>query len=69
MIIKQTTGKKPFLTFQVGRMDKRPARLPIYRDDKIVGHKESSMMVEVFTVLGFGSTLAAAENMAATASF
>lgn len=55
--------KYPFLRFQIGRMETRPSRIPNYIGHSFDGYR-TGKPVQVFSLLGFGSTLARAEAMA-----
>ena len=58
-------AKYPWLRVQVGRMETRPMRVPVYGSNRMLrGHEESSKRVSVFRLLGYGETVAQAEAMA-----
>jgi len=52
-----------FLRFKVGRDETRPENIPQYTKRSLVGYKKGAAL-SVFRLLGFGSTLEAAEQMA-----
>ncbi len=64
-IIKEMPeAKNDFLRFQIGRMETRPSVVPKYGDGgKFLG-LENGGPVSVFRLLGFGSTLERAQQMA-----
>lgn len=59
-------AKVPCLRVQVGRMETRTMRVPVYgsKGRILQGHEESSKTVSVFRLLGCGETLAQAKAMA-----
>lgn len=58
-------AKYPWLRVQVGRMETRPMRVPVYGSNRMLrGHEESPNRVSVFRLLGCGETLEQAEAMA-----
>jgi len=59
-------AKFPWLRVQVGRMETRPMRVPVYgsKGRMLRGHEESSKTVSIFRLLGCGETLEQAEAMA-----
>ena len=66
-ITKEMTSTNPkcdFLRFQVGRMETRPEKFALYDGKRITGYRDGSNLVSVFRLLGFGSTLQKAEQMA-----
>ena len=65
VIKEMPDSKNVFLWFQVGEVTSRPMELPCYDGKRFIGYRQSSAMVPVFNLAGFGKTLKAAEQMAA----
>jgi len=62
-------AKHDFLQFQIGRTETRYEQEPVYDEKRrFLGHRTGTELVSVFRLLGFGSTLQAAEAMAARAA-
>lgn len=61
-------AKHDFLRFQIGRMETRPEQVALFDGKKIIGYREGSTLVSVFRLLGWGSTMDKAENMAKRAA-
>lgn len=61
-------SKCPWLRVQVGRMESRTMRVPVYgsKGRLLRGHEESPRKVSIFRLLGYGETLEQAEAMAKT---
>jgi hypothetical protein len=58
-------SKNEFLRFQVGTIVTRPEQIPIYPEDsKRISHFIAGEPIEIFKILGFGSTEAKAKKMA-----
>ncbi len=61
-------AKVPWARVQVGRMETRPMRVPVYQGSfsrrMLVGFEQLKKRVAVFRLLGYGETLAAAQAMA-----
>jgi len=59
-------AKFPWLRVQVGRIETRTMRMPVYGNKSRIlrGHEESSKTVSIFRLQGCGETLEQAEAMA-----
>jgi len=58
-------SENQFLRFQVGRMELRKMRIPIYGENKMfICECEGSQTTAVFHLLGWGDTMDKAEAMA-----
>ena len=62
------TTKNEFLRYQIGRMETRREQELVYQGSAIIGHRTGTAFVPVFHLLGYGSSLRAAENAAARAT-
>lgn len=61
-------AKNDFLRFQIGRMETRPEQIALFDGKRIIGYRDGSTLVSVFRLLGWGSTMDKAENMAKRAA-
>ena len=56
-------AKHPWLRFQIGRTQKRQTQEPVYDGGSLAGYRDGKWE-ETFLVIGWGSTMEAAEKMA-----
>ncbi len=63
VIRENTDAHYPWLIWQVGYMETRISRVPVYLDRQILRFKNDAD-VKVFRLVGFGETLERAEKMA-----
>ena len=61
-------AKYDFLRFQIGRMETRPEQIALLDGKRVIGYRDSSNLVSVFRLLGWGSTMEKAEKMASHAA-
>ncbi len=69
MIIRESSNATyDFLNFQIGVEETRPAMKPFYEKTgdglKLMGYKPTNEKVKVFRLLGYGTSLESAEQMA-----